>query len=75
MNQNWQISEFAIGVDKLTVKEQFMQILQELPHDVSTEDVIERLYLIYKIEQGIEQANAGKKISQVEASERIRIKL
>lgn len=56
----------------MTVKEQVMQTVQELPHDVSIEDVIERLYLIYKIERGIEQADAGKTISQEEAKRRMK---
>jgi hypothetical protein len=41
---------------------------------VPGEDVMERLYVIYKIEHGIEQANAVEKISQDEAMKRIRIK-
>ena len=56
----------------MTVKERVMQTVQELPHDISIEDVIERLYLLYKIERGIEQANSGQKISQDEAKKRMR---
>ncbi len=56
----------------MTVKERVIQTVQELPHDISIEDVIERLYLLYKVERGIEQANAGKTISQEEAKRRMR---
>jgi hypothetical protein len=56
----------------MTVKERVIQTVQELPYDISIEDVIERLYLLYKIERGIEQANLGQKLSQDEAKKRIR---
>jgi len=56
----------------MTVKDQVIKAVEELPNDVSIEDVIERLYLLYKIEHGIEQANAGKKVTQEEAKKRIR---
>jgi len=55
----------------MTVKEQVMDAVKELPSDVSFENVMERLYLLYKIRRGIAQADAGETISNEEAKERM----
>ena len=55
----------------MTVKEQVLDAVKELPPDVSFEDVMERLYLLYKIRRGIAQADAGETISNEEARERM----
>jgi len=56
----------------MTVKEQVLKVVQELRQDASIEEAMERLYLLYKVEQGIKQAEAGQKVSQREAKERMR---
>lgn len=55
----------------MTIKEQVLKAIQELPQDATFEDAMERLYLLYKVERGIQQADAGQKISQKEAKERM----
>ena len=55
----------------MTTKEQMIKVIQELPDDTTVEDAMERLYLLYKIERGIAQAEVGQKISQEEARRRI----
>ena len=40
-------------------------------HDANVEDALERLYLLYKIDRGIKQADAGELISQEEARQRM----
>lgn len=55
----------------MTVKEQILEAIRALPDDARIEDAIERLYLLYKIQRGIEQADAGATVSQEEARERI----
>jgi predicted transcriptional regulator len=55
----------------LTVKEQMLKIVQDLPDDATVEEAIERLYLLHKIERGIAQADAGQKISQEEVRKRM----
>lgn len=55
----------------MITKEQIIKTIQELPDDVSVEDAIERLYLLYKVNRGIDQANADQKVSQREAKERM----
>ena len=55
----------------MTTKERIFRALAELPDDAAIEDAIERLYLLYKVERGIAQADAGQKVSQAEARERM----
>jgi hypothetical protein len=55
----------------VTTKEQVLKAIQELPPDATFEDAMERLYLLYKVERGIKQADAGQKISQEEAKKRM----
>ncbi len=49
------------------VKEQIIHLIEQLPEDATVEDALEKLYLLYKIERGISQADTGQKISQAEA--------
>ncbi len=55
----------------MTTKQQILKALEELPDDAGVEDALERLYLLYKVEAGIRQADAGELISQDEARERM----
>ena len=43
----------------MTTKEKAISLIQTLDDDVSIDDVIDRLYLLRKIELGIAQADAG----------------
>lgn len=55
----------------MTVKEQLRQVIDSLPDDARIEDALERINLLYRIQQGIEQADAGETVSQEEAEKRI----
>jgi predicted transcriptional regulator len=55
----------------MVLKEQMLQTIQELPDDVSFDDAMERLYLMYKIERGIEQSDRGEVVSQEEARQQM----
>jgi len=55
----------------VTDKQDFMKALAELPEDAGIEDALERLYLLYKIENGIRQADAGQLVSQEYARRRM----
>ncbi len=50
-----------------STKEQMIQLIEKLPADATIEDAMEHLYLLVKIERGIAEADAGRKISQEEA--------
>jgi predicted transcriptional regulator len=55
----------------MNTKEQILKALNELPDDATVEDAMERLYVLYKIERGIAQADAGQTVTQVEARQRM----
>ena len=58
-------------MSKSSAKEQVIKLAQELPEDATLEDAMDRLFLLYKVEGGIEQANSGQKVSQAEARRRM----
>jgi predicted transcriptional regulator len=43
----------------MTTKEKAISVIESLDDDVSLDEVIDRLYLLRKIELGIAQADAG----------------
>lgn len=53
-------------------KERLWQVLRSLPEDVALEDVIEQVYLLFKIDRGVRQLDAGEGIPHEEAKERFR---
>lgn len=59
----------------MTTKEKILKILEGLPEDGSLDetilDAIDRLLLLYKIEQGIAQADAGQTIPHEEVMKRM----
>jgi hypothetical protein len=55
----------------LTMKGKMLRVIQGLPDNATIEDGMERLYLLYKLERGIAQADAGQKVSQEEARRRM----
>ena len=54
-------------MNQLTEKELILKALSDLPDDASIDDAMERLYVLYKVERGLEDARAGNKVSQEEA--------
>jgi predicted transcriptional regulator len=52
-------------------KRDILKALEDLPDDASIEDAIDRLVYLYKIERGLKDADAGRKISQEEAKARM----
>lgn len=56
----------------MTVKEEILELMEQLPEDATIEDAIERLIILYKIQQGLEQLDKGEGIHQEEARKRIR---
>jgi predicted transcriptional regulator len=42
-----------------------------MPDDADIAEAIERLYLVYKVETGLAQADAGQTVSQEEARRRM----
>ncbi len=52
-------------------KGQIIKAVTDLPEDATVEDAIERLLLLSKIEQGLDQAQRGETIPHEEVKQRI----
>ena len=52
-----------------TEKENVMQMIKELPDDITLEDIMYHLYAREKIIRGLKDANEGKKVSNEKAKE------
>lgn len=52
-------------------KQQILKAIERQPDDAGVEDALERLYLLYKIERGLRQADRGELITQEEARQRM----
>ncbi|NIR50447.1 hypothetical protein GWO43_18235 [candidate division KSB1 bacterium] len=55
-----------------TVKEKVLKAVQALPDESSFEDVMERVYFLYKVEKGLQQADSGETVSHEEAKLRMK---
>lgn len=55
----------------MTTKEQILHSIESLPDEANIEDAIERLHLLFKIERGLAQADAGQMVTQEEARKRM----
>lgn len=55
----------------METKQQILKAIEDLPDDASVEDALDRLYLLYKVERGLGQADRGELISQQEARQRM----
>ena len=58
-------------IEAMTTKEKAVQAVQALPDDASIEDAMERLFLLAKVERGLQQANAGDLIPHEKVKERM----
>ena len=56
-----------------STKDLMREAVDKLPPDATVEDAMERLYLLAKIEHGLEQADAGKTLSHEEVHQRLGI--
>jgi predicted transcriptional regulator len=54
-----------------TAKEQVQQILQMLPEDASLEDIQYHIYVRQKIQQGLDDEEAGRVISHADVQQRL----
>ena len=55
----------------MTAKEQILETMKQLPADASIEDAMGKLYLLYKVQRGLEQADQGQTVSQEDAKLRM----
>ena len=52
-------------------KQQILKAIEELPDDAGVEEALDRLYLLYKVERGLRQADRDELIGQEEVRERM----
>lgn len=52
-------------------KAQIVEAMRALPDDAGIEQAIERMYVLYKIQRGLDQLAAGQGISHDEAMRRM----
>jgi len=52
-------------------KQQILKAIEDLPDDAGVEDALDRLYLLYKVERGLRQADQGELLTQEELRERM----
>ena len=55
----------------IPIKHLIEKALTDLPDDASLEDAIERIYLVYEIEQGLMDIKNGQTVSMDEAKRRL----
>ncbi|MBD2778193.1 hypothetical protein [Iningainema tapete] len=55
-----------------TLKQKILNVLEEMPLDVTFLEVMERLYFLYKVDQGLKQIADGDIISHTEAKVRVK---
>ena len=54
-----------------TVKEEVRRLLDQLPEDITMEDVQYHLYVRQKIERGLQDLNEGRVLSEAEVEQRM----
>jgi predicted transcriptional regulator len=61
------------GIRRVAVeaKQQILKAIEELPDDAGVEEALDRLYLLYKVERGLRQADRGELFSQEEVRRRM----
>jgi predicted transcriptional regulator len=55
----------------MEAKQQVLKVLEDLPDDAGVEEALDRLYLLYKVERGLRQADRGELLTQEEVRERM----
>ncbi len=65
------ISQASLEISMTTAIEEVRQILDKLPPEASLEDIQYHIYVRQKIERGLEDARAGRVISQAEAEKKM----
>lgn len=60
--------------NQLTTKNTVRELLEKLPDDCTLDDVLYHLYVLHSIENGVDDFENGRTISQEEVAEELRLK-
>lgn len=52
------------------MRDKVLSMIQRLPPDVTIEEIMEKLYLLAKVERGLRQIDAGQGVSHEQAKRR-----
>lgn len=55
----------------MSVKDEVIKLIQELPDTATTEDILYKLYVRARIEEGIKELDEGKGLSHEDAMDEI----
>jgi predicted transcriptional regulator len=55
----------------MEAKQQVLKVIEDLPDDAGVEEALDRLYLLYKVERGLRQADRGELLTQEEVRQRM----
>lgn len=55
----------------METKQKILKAIEGLPDDAGVEDALDRLYLLYKVERGLRQADRGELLTPEEVRERM----
>ena len=53
------------------VKEEVIRMIQNMPKDISIEDIMAELYFRYQVDEGLKQLDAGEGIPHEEVEKRM----
>jgi len=53
------------------VKEQVIQMIQNMPRDISVEDIMAELYFRYRVDEGLKHLDEGKGITHEKVERRM----
>lgn len=54
------------------LKQKILKTVEEMPQDVSFEEVMERLYFLYKVEKGLQQVESDNILSHQQAKQNLK---
>jgi hypothetical protein len=60
----------VVSLMTATLREQAIELIQQLPAEASVEEMMEKLYFLSKVERGLRQIDAGQVVSHEEAKRR-----
>ena len=55
-----------------TARDRVLRIIEEMPSDASLDDVMERVYILQKVERGRQQIAAGQGVPHTDAHQQMK---
>ena len=55
----------------MTAKEEILELMKQIPDDLTVDEALEQLQLLYDVQKGLEEARRGETISHEEAKRTI----